>query len=99
MAKYVACGKSWSDLIIVLVNGFSDVWVQPFATKTDELLNSVITKWSFEKKESIRSWFPAPSSPKEHKTLSYVWVDFQQLTEDGTYVYLYLGICGYQTEN
>jgi hypothetical protein len=84
MARYVACGKSWSDLLMVHANGFSDVWVQPFATKTDELLNSVITKWSFEKKEAIRSWFAAPSSPKKYKTLSYVWGDFKQWTEDGT---------------
>jgi len=84
MANYVACGKSWSDLLIVHVYGFSDVWVQPFATKTDELVNSVITHWSFEKKESISSQFPAPLSPKKHTTLTYVWGDFQQWNEDGT---------------
>jgi hypothetical protein len=84
MAEYVACGKSWSDLLIVHVYGFSDVWVQPFATKTDELVNSVITNWSFEKKERITSRFATPSSPKEHTTLSYVWGDFQQWDRDGT---------------
>jgi hypothetical protein len=70
--------------LIVHVYGFSDVWVQPFATKTDELVNSVISHWSFEKKESISSRYPTPSSPiKEWKTLSYVWDDWQQRDQDG----------------
>ena len=84
MAKYVACGNSWSDLLVVHIDGFSDVLVQPFATKTDELVTSVITSWSFEKKEAISFPFVTPSHLKEHKTLAFVWDDFQQENQDGT---------------
>ncbi|KAI9554120.1 hypothetical protein GHT06_019392 [Daphnia sinensis] len=83
MVKYVACGESISKLIVVNIYGFSDLMVQPFATKTEELLNSVITSWSLEKKESVTSFFKSLTSPKKHTSLSYVFDDFQQLNHDG----------------
>ncbi|KAK4007450.1 hypothetical protein OUZ56_012607 [Daphnia magna] len=43
MVKYVACVESISKLTVVNIYGFSDLMVQPFAAKTEELLNSVIT--------------------------------------------------------
>ena len=59
---------------------------QPFATKTDELVNAVITEWKLEKKESTGSRLAAPAHPKEHKSLSYVFGDFHQLSQDGVWV-------------
>jgi hypothetical protein len=57
--------------------------VQPFATKTEELLNSVIVSLRLESKESISSPLSV-SSPKSHESLSYVFDDFQQVNGDGT---------------
>lgn len=84
MVKYVACGESISKLTVVNIYGFSDLMVQPFAAKTEELLNSVITSWSIEKEEGITSFFGSSTSPKRHTSLSYVFDDFQQLNHDGT---------------
>ncbi len=86
MTKYVACGESLSKLTIVYAGGYSDLMAQPFATKTDELVNAVITKWTLEKKESIGSRLAAPAYPKEHKSLSYVFGDFNQLSQNGAWV-------------
>lgn len=82
--KYIACGESFPKLTFVHASGFSDLEVQPFATETNELTNSVIIDWSLEKMESVSSRFASPSSPKEHKTLSYVFGDFHQVNHDGT---------------
>ena len=82
--KYIACGEAWPKVTYVHASGFSDLIAQPFATETDSLTNSVIIDWSLEKKESFDSRFATPSSPKEYKTLSYVWGDFNQLNHDGT---------------
>ncbi|XP_057375632.1 vitellogenin-2-like [Daphnia carinata] len=82
--KYVACGESFPKLTYVHASGFSDLAIQPFATETKELTNSVIIDWSLEKMESVSSRFASPSSPKEHKSLSYVFGDFHQVNHDGT---------------
>lgn len=84
MVKYVACVESISKLTVVNIYGFSDLMVQSFAAKTEELLNSVITSWSIEKKEGITSFFGSLTSPKRHPSFSYVFDDFQQLNHDGT---------------
>ncbi|XP_046638923.1 vitellogenin-like [Daphnia pulicaria] len=86
VTKYVACGESLSKLTIVYAGGYSDLMAQPFATKTDELVNAVITKLTLEKKESIGSHLAAPAYPKEHKSLNYVFGDFNQLSQDGVAV-------------
>ena len=79
----MACGESLSKLTIVYAGGYSDLLAQPFATKTNELVNAVITKWTLEKKQSIGSPLAAPAYPKEHKSLAYVFGDFNQLSQDG----------------
>ena len=84
VTKYVACGESLSKLTIVYAGGYSDLIAQPFATKTDELVNAVITKLTLENKESIGSPIAAPEAFKEHKSLTYVFGDFAQLNQDGT---------------
>lgn len=84
MTKYVACGESLSKLTVVYAGGYSDLFAQPFATKTDELVNSVITKFTLENKESIGSSMAAPATAKEHKSLAYVFGDFAKLNQDGT---------------
>ena len=86
VTKYVACGESFSKLTIVYAGGYSDLMAQPFATKTDELVNAVITKWTLEKKESIGSRLATPAYPKQHKSLNYVFGDFNQLNQDGVWV-------------
>ena len=73
-----------SKLTIVYAGGYSDLMAQPFATKTDELVNAVITKWTLEKKESIGSRLAAPATAKEQKSLAYVFGDFAKLNQDGT---------------
>ena len=84
VTKYVACGDSLSKLTIVHAGGYSDLLAQPFATKTDELVNVVITKLTLETKESIGSPIAVPEASVEHKSLAYVFGDFAQLNEDGT---------------
>ena len=86
VTKYVACGEWLSKLTIVYAGGYSDLMAQPFATKTDELVNAVITEWKLEKKESIGSRLATQAHPKEHKSLSYVFGDFNQLSQDGVWV-------------
>ena len=73
MSRYVACGDSLSNLVIAQMTAFSDLIVQPFAVKTDELLNSIVTKLSLEKTEAISSRLASPAAPKAHTSLSYVF--------------------------
>lgn len=73
ISKYVACGESLSNLAIVQVSGFSDLVAQPFATKSDELVNSVVFKLSLGKVEAIGSPLARPATPKAHTSLSYVF--------------------------
>lgn len=83
VTKYLACGESLSKLTIVYVGGYSDLMAQPFATKTNELVNAVVTKWTLQKKESIRSRLPTPAYPKEHNSLAYVFGDLNQMSQNG----------------
>ena len=73
-----------SKLTIIHVGGFSDMLAQPFAVKTDELVNSVTVSWSLEKKQSISYRLAVPPYPKAHQSLSYVFGDFNQLNKDGS---------------
>ena len=84
VTKYIACGESLSKLTVVHASSYSDLQAQPFATKSDELVNSVITRWALIKKESIDYRFAIASYPKEHKSLSYVFGDFNQVNDDGS---------------
>lgn len=84
VSRYFACGESLSQLTIVQANVFGDLVAQPFATKTDELVHSTVGKLSLEKKSTISSRLTAPSSPKKHSSLSYVFDDFEQRSSSGT---------------
>ena len=73
VSRYVACGDSLSSLVIAQVSTYSELIARPFAVKTDELLNSVVTKLSLEKTEAIISRLASPAAPKAHTSLSYVF--------------------------
>lgn len=81
--KYVACGDL-PMLTVVQASGFSDLVAQPFAIKSEELVNFVVTHWSLQKKEHVSSRLSLSSTPKEHKSLSYIHEDFNQMSQDGT---------------
>lgn len=66
-----------SKLNIVQANTFSYLVAQPFAVKSEELVNSAIANWALEKVEKITYPYSVSSS-KEHKSLSYVFGDFEQ---------------------
>ena len=78
----MACGDNFPKVTYVYSYAFSDLMIQPFSTKAEELLNSVIVSLRLESKESISSTFSV-SSPKNHESLSYVFDDFQQVNGDG----------------
>lgn len=82
MTKYVACGDL-SKLTIVHGSSYSNLVAQPFATKAEELVNAAITNWSLEKQERIGSVLAVASDSKVHKSLSYIFGDFEQSTKDG----------------
>ena len=84
MFKYIACGESFPFLTVVHASGFSDLLAKPFATETEDLVNSIIINWSLEKKESVSSRFATPSSPKEYNTLAYTFGEFKQFDQDET---------------
>ena len=67
----MACGENYPNVIVVHASGFTDLVAQPFATRTDELVNSVVVTWSIEKEEPISSRLILPSSVQEHKSLAY----------------------------
>ena len=64
--------------------GFSNLLVKPFATKTEELLNAVVTQWTLETKQQISSPLAVSPSAKEHKSLAYVFGDWKQWDKDET---------------
>lgn len=78
----MVCGESLSKLTVVQANTFSDLVAQPFAVKTEELVNSAVTNLALEKVEKI-SYPYSVSSAKEHKSLSYVFDDFEQSNDNG----------------
>ena len=84
MYKYIACGETYPFVTIVHASGFSNLLVQPFATKTDELMNAVVTLWTLETKEKVSSRLAISSSVKEHKSLAYVFGDWKQWDKDET---------------
>jgi hypothetical protein len=79
----LACGDDFPSLTFVHAYAFSDLLAQPFATKTEELLNAVIISLRLERKEAISSALSV-SSPKSHESLAYVFGDFQQVNGDET---------------
>jgi hypothetical protein len=82
-SNYLACGENFPSLTYVHTYAISDLLAQPFATKTDELVNSVIISLSLVKKGPIGSALSV-SSAKYHSSLAYVFGDFQQVNGDGT---------------
>lgn len=55
---------------------------QPFAVKSEELVNSAVISLELEKIEKISYPFSV-SYPKEHKSLSYVFDEFEQSNQYG----------------
>lgn len=80
----MACGDNYPRVTVVQANGFSDLHAQPFATKSDELMNAIVTQWTLEKKEKFNNQFSSMPSFKEHNSLSYVFGDFKQWDQDET---------------
>ena len=84
MYKYIACGGNYPFVTVVHASGFSNLLVQPFATKTEELLNAVVTQWTLETKQQVSSPLAVSPSAKEHKSLAYVFGDWKQWDKDET---------------
>ena len=87
MFKFIACGKSLSNLTVVHSDSFSYLVARPFAVKpsitTEKLLNQAITRWVLVKFENVAYVNKLPDVIEEHNSLAYVFEDFEQVDETG----------------
>lgn len=81
--RFIACGESASQLTFVHAHSYSNLLPSPFGTKSEKLVALSVTHWALERKEPIGARLGAPSTPIVHKSLVYVFDEFQQRDECG----------------